>query len=238
LERALVISAHPDDPEFAAGGTIAWLGANGVEVSYAICSDGSQGGDDRHMPKAAMARLRRQEQMAAAAVLGVLQVEFLGFRDGHLRPSLELRMAIVRQIRKRRPDLVITHTPTRVLEAWAGMIHPDHLAAGEAAFAGVHDASNPRAWRELRQEGLQAHQVQEIWVPYASMGDKMIDISECMATKIAAISKHQSQVGGQGAEREYAKWVTQAGEQAGAKAGCKHAESFMRIVVEQGGGCF
>ena len=121
-DRVLVVAAHPDDPEFAFGASVAQLTAGGADVWYVICTDGSQGGEDPSVPDAELTAVRYAEQRAAAEVLGVRDVVFLGFRDGHLAADVELRKAITREIRRFKPDLVLTHSPTRVLSVGIGAL--------------------------------------------------------------------------------------------------------------------
>src|SRR5437899_9541306 len=128
FQRVMVVSAHPDDPDVGAGGSIARLVDSGAEVVYVIVTDGSQGGEDPKQKDSELSAIRQREQRAAARVLGIKKVEFLGYKDGHLAPDLKLRRDIVRMIRKYKPDLVITHFPGRVLEMPMGGSHPDHLA--------------------------------------------------------------------------------------------------------------
>ena len=151
----MVVSAHPDDPEFGFGATVASLVDQGKTVVYVICTDGSQGGEDPTVPDQELTSTRYTEQRAAAALLGVTEVIFLGFRDGYLEANVELRRAISREIRRFKPDLVLTHSPLRAINIPIGASHPDHLAVGEATLAAVYpDARNPRAYPELLQEGL------------------------------------------------------------------------------------
>ncbi len=231
FERALVISAHPDDPEFSAGATVARLSAQGVEVNYVICSDGSAGGEDPTIPDQVLSRIREREQCDAARVLGVKDVVFLGYRDGMLTPSIDLRRDITRQIRRFRPDLVITHMPVRVLSTPIGAAHPDHLAVGEATLAAVYpDARNPRAFRELLEEGLQAHKVKEVWIPAAAEGDHFVDAGDLVETKIQAIMCHKSQFQKPDMEPDApAKWIRERMKATGEKAGFEYAEGFRRL---------
>jgi LmbE family N-acetylglucosaminyl deacetylase len=231
-QRVMVVSAHPDDAEFSAGGTVAALSRAGAEVVYVICTDGAQGGEDPGQKDKDLVAVRKREQRAAARVLGVSKVEFLGFRDGHLAPDLKLRRAIVAMIRKHKPEVVITHSPVRDLEVPMPASHPDHLAAGEATFAAVYpDARNPRAWRKLLKKGLEPHAVHEIWVPSFAGGEHIVDISETLAAKFKAIAQHKSQVAKPGEEWDYEKWMRVRHAEAGKKAGYQYAESFKRIVV-------
>lgn len=231
-KRVMVVCAHPDDPEFSAGGSIAALAKAGAEVTYVICTDGSQGGEDPEQKDAELVAIRQKEQKAAGKVLGVKKVEFLGFRDGHLMPDLKLRRAIVLMIRKYKPEVVITHNPVRSLEMPMGAAHPDHLAVGEATFAAVYpDARNPRAWRKLLKEGLEAHAVKEVWIPMWGGGDHVVDISDTLEAKIQAIGQHKSQVAKPGAAWEYEKWMRERHGELGKKAGYQYAESFKKISV-------
>ena len=226
------MSAHPDDPEFGAGGSIARLAKDGARVTYVIATDGSQGGEDPKQKDSELAAIREKEQRAAARVLGVKKVEFLGYRDGHLMPNLKLRHDIVRMIRKYKPELVITHLPGRLLDAPMGGSHPDHIAVGEATFAAVYpDARNPRAFRNLLEEGLEAHEVKEVWVPYWTSGDFFVDITSTLDQKMEALKKHKSQVAKPGQEWDYEKFMRRRHAQVGKKAGVRYAESFKRIKV-------
>jgi LmbE family N-acetylglucosaminyl deacetylase len=231
MERVLVISAHPDDPEFGAGGTIAKLAQDGAEVYYLICTDGSQGGEDPEVPDEELIATRRREQCDAAGVLGVRDVVFLTHRDGSLAPNVELRRDITRQIRRFKPDLVITHMPGRVLGMPIGGSHPDHLAVGEATLAAVYpDARNPRAYREMLLEGLQPHKVREVWIPAFVEGDHFIDVSAVIELKIRAIECHRSQFQKPDMEPDApAKWIRERLRATGEKAGFEYAEGFKRI---------
>jgi LmbE family N-acetylglucosaminyl deacetylase len=197
VRRALVVTAHPDDVDFGAAGTIAsWVEA-GIEVAYCICTSGDAGGFD-DTPRAEMAPLREAEQCAAAAVLGVRDVRFLHHPDGRLTPSLELRRDISREIRRFRPDRVLTQSP----EFWwrrLGASHPDHRATGEAALAAVYpDARNPFAHPELlADEGLAPWTVGEVWL-MASREERVnqiVDVTGTIDRKLAALRAHVSQTG-------------------------------------------
>ena len=232
-ERVLVVSAHPDDPEFSAGAAVASLARQGAEVFYCICTDGSQGGEDPGVPDIDLSRRRYSEQRDAAGVLGVKDVNFLGFKDGHLTPDLELRKAITAEIRRRRPDLVITHAPIRSLQAGIGASHPDHLAVGEATLCAVYpDARNPRAYRDLLEQGLEAHKVKEVWVPGYDQADHYIEVDdELLDLKIRAILCHRSQFEKPGVDAENGprKWITDRMRQVGERAGYRYAEGFKRL---------
>lgn len=197
VERALVVTAHPDDVDFGAAGTVAEWVRGGIEVSYCICTSGDAGGYD-DTPRAEMGPLREAEQLAAAAVLGVKDVRFLGYPDGRLTPSIELRRDISREIRRTRPERVLTQSP----EIWwerLGASHPDHRATGEAAVAAVYpDARNPFAHPELlADENLDAWTVGELWIMGAPEEriDHAVDISATFDDKVAALRAHLSQTG-------------------------------------------
>jgi LmbE family N-acetylglucosaminyl deacetylase len=232
FERVLAVFAHPDDPEFGAGGAMAKLAKDGAEVTYVIVTDGSQGGEDPKQKDTDLIAIRQREQRAAARVLGIKKVEFLGYRDGHLSHNLKLRRDIVRMIRKHKPELVITHIPARVLDAPMGGSHPDHLAVGEATMAAVYpDSRNPRAFRALLKQGFAPHVVKEVWIPFWTMGDFYVDISDTIDLKLDALKKHKSQVAKPGAEWDVDKWIRKRGRDIGKKGGYRYAESFKRITV-------
>ncbi|MFN2534254.1 MAG: PIG-L deacetylase family protein [Pseudonocardiaceae bacterium] len=194
-QRVLVITAHPDDVDFGSAGTIATWTDAGLEVSYCIVTDGDAGGFDPKVPRSAIAGIRQDEQRKAAAVLGVTDVGFLGYPDGRLVVSYELRRDITRVIRRTRPDRVVVHSPQRDLRSVYSS-HPDHLAAGEAALCAVYpDARNPFAHPDLlEQEGLDAHTVREVWVVSPNdKADRYIDITDSFDRKIAALRAHTSQ---------------------------------------------
>ncbi|MER5770846.1 PIG-L deacetylase family protein [Streptomyces sp. NPDC001985] len=232
-ERVLVITAHPDDAEFGFGGTVGRLSAEGSRVHYAICTDGSQGGEDPEEPAEELTATRYREQRAAAALLDVHEVTFLGFPDGTLTPDLTLRRALVETIRRVRPQLVLTHQPLRSLEFPMGASHPDHLAVGEAALSAVYpDARNPRAFPELLAAGLAPHRVAEVWVPGHEHTDFFVDVGPHAERKAEAILCHASQFRDSADPRADIAWVFQRMRAFGERAGCAHAEGFKRIVAD------
>ncbi|MGP0109331.1 MAG: PIG-L deacetylase family protein [Acidimicrobiales bacterium] len=195
VERILVMTAHPDDVDFGAAGSVAVWTHAGVEVAYCIATDGDAGGSDRSVSRPEMAVVRREEQREAARVVGVSDVTFLGFPDGRLTPDLDLRQAIAGVIRRFRPDRVVAQSPER---NWSRIYasHPDHLAAGEAAICAVYpDARNPFAFPALLEEGLEPHSVPELWVMTTERADRVVDATEFFDLKLAALRSHKSQVG-------------------------------------------
>ncbi len=195
VTRVLVVTAHPDDVDFGAAGTVAGLVRDGVEVTYCIITDGDAGGFDPAIPRSEIPRIRHEEQRAAAAVIGVSDVRFLGYRDGELTVIHELRRDISRVIRQTRPQRVITQSPDRNWERIQAS-HPDHLAAGEATMQAVYpDARNPFAHTSLlADEGLEAWTVEEVWLMAAAAPTKYVDITDVFELKLDAIGSHLSQL--------------------------------------------
>jgi LmbE family N-acetylglucosaminyl deacetylase len=197
LERILVVTAHPDDVDFGCAGSVATWTGQGVQVSYCIVTDGDAGGFDESVSRTDMARIRREEQTAAAREVGVSDLHFLGYPDGRVTASIELRRDIARVIRQVRPQRVLTQSPER---NWQRIFasHPDHLATGEAALCAVYpDSRNPFAHPELLEEGFQPHTVPEVWLmagPPANEASVAVDITDCFDRKVAALRQHVSQV--------------------------------------------
>lgn len=227
FHSVVLVSAHPDDAEFNFGATVAKLVEAGADVAYVVCTNGAQGADDPAAAREDLVVTRCTEQRAAAAVLGVSEVVFLGFEDGALIVTGELRRAIAREIRRRRPDLVITHFPRRALDVPIEASHPDHIAAGEATLAAIYpDAANPRAFPELLAEGLQPHRVEEVWVPGYEQANHFVDAEPFMGRKVEAILCHKSQLNDNG---EAPEWVYEWMKAIGTRAGFAYAEHFTRV---------
>src|SRR5262245_8675844 len=164
VERVLVITAHPDDVDFGAAGAVAVWTSKGIEVTYCIVTDGDAGGFDPSVPRDRIGGIRQAEQRAAADAVGVTDVRFLGYPDGRVEFSLELRRDLSRVIRQVRPQRVVTQAPERNYERIYAS-HPDHLATGEAALCAVYpDARNPYAHPELADDGYEAWTVPEVWI--------------------------------------------------------------------------
>ncbi|MFI6320688.1 PIG-L deacetylase family protein [Nonomuraea sp. NPDC050556] len=195
ITRVLTVTAHPDDVDFGASGTIAQFVDRGVEVTYLVVTDGDAGGNERTLDNTGMAELRRAEQTAAAKSVGVTDVRFLGYADGRVVQSLDLRKDIARVIRQVRPDVVITHTPERNYQFIAPS-HPDHRAVGGSTLDAVYpDARNPYAFPELvKDEGLEAWTVREVWLTGGSTPNHFVDITSAVDRKLAALLSHVSQV--------------------------------------------
>ncbi|MGQ0832562.1 MAG: PIG-L deacetylase family protein [Microthrixaceae bacterium] len=194
VERVLVVTAHPDDVDFGAAGSVArWVDA-GAEVGYCIVTDGDAGGFDLSVPRAEIPGIRRAEQTAAAKAVGVTDLSFLGYPDGRLELSLELRRDISREIRRFRPRRVVIQSAERnYARIYAS--HPDHLVAGEAAICAVYpDARNPFAHVELlEQEGLEAWSADEVLIMGGPSPDVFVDITDTFDRKLEALLCHVSQ---------------------------------------------
>ncbi len=191
VQRVLCVFAHPDDVDFGAGGTVASWVDEGLEVSYLLVTRGDSGGFD-NTPRDQMPVIRETEQRAAAAILGVKQVEFLeGYSDGSVTPSLALRKDLVAAIRRFRPDRILTNSPLRRWERIAGPSHPDHLAVGEATTCAVYpDARNEFAHMDL---GLPPWTVREMWFSGGPNPDHAVDVTDTFDRKLAALRAHATQ---------------------------------------------
>lgn len=227
VERALVVTAHPDDADYGAAGTIAgWVDA-GMEVTLVLCTRGEQGGFDE-TPRSQMPAIREREQRAASAELGVSDVRFLdGWSDGWLEPTYDLQRAIVRVIREVRPRRVLTQSPKRLYQRLQAS-HPDHLAAGEATVRAVYPAAENRfSWPELIDQGMPPWRVTELWLMAHDESPHAVDITDRFDRKLRALQAHVSQTAqlGDGLEQRLRDWNTGNAALAGL-AGGRLAELF------------
>jgi len=192
-KRALVISAHPDDAEFGAAGTAHLWTKDGWEFFYLICSDGSKGTEDPEMTPQKLIPLRREEQRAAARVVGVKDVFFLDHVDGELRYTPELMREVVRHIRRLKPYAVFSHDPNQIVRNMF-INHPDHRCVGEVAIDAVYPiARNRPSFPELLDEGLEPYSVKEVYLWTASEMNFEVDISDVVELKFEALRQHKSQ---------------------------------------------
>jgi LmbE family N-acetylglucosaminyl deacetylase len=222
-----VITAHPDDVDFGAAGTVALWTDAGFDVRYCVVTDGAAGGSDPSVSRADMAALRRTEQTAAAKQVGVHDLQFLGYPDGRLEATLELRKDLTRVIRQVRPDRLVCPSPERNY-ARIGAGHPDHRAAGSAALDAVYpDARNPFAFPELlADEGLEAWIVREVWVSASMAANHYVDITETFPRKVAALRAHVSQTGHMDGLEDFLRgWLSRTAALAGLPDG-RLAEAF------------
>ena len=232
VTRALVVTAHPDDVDFGAGGTAMALVKAGVRVTFCICTDGDAGGFDDSTDRSEIPAIRRAEQVAAAAVYGVTDVRFLGYRDGYLEPSHDLQRDIVRVMRQVQPQLVLTQSPERNWERLPSS-HPDHMAAGEATARALYPAvRNPYAYPELRnEEGLDAWTVNWLWLQGHVEPNHWIDTTEFFSRKVTALEAHASQTSHmEGLEDMLRSWGEMQAAAAGFETG-RLAEAFRQIKL-------
>jgi LmbE family N-acetylglucosaminyl deacetylase len=226
-ESALVIVAHPDDIEFSCAGTLARWARQGTRVCYVLCTSGEVGIAETGMTKTRAAEIREAEQREAAQIASAQEVVFLREPDGMLQPTLELRKKLVREIRRFRPEVVITGDPTVV---WAGdsyINHPDHRAAATAAVdAAFPAAGQPNLFEELAEEGLSAHKPRKVFVTTWEAADQYVSIDETIDIKLAALRAHKSQMRDWDPEEMLRSW---AAERAKGKE-MAYAEAF-RVVT-------
>lgn len=197
-ESAIALFAHPDDPDFTCGGTIARWTAAGCVMSYVIMTDGRGGSQgmshDDPMTEADLVQTRREEQRAAGRVLGVEDITFLDYHDGELMHTLELRRQLVREIRQRKPQAAILFDPQRRI--MPGYIqHPDHWTSGEAALAALFPLAGVlRGVPDIRAEGYEPHTVHDIYLVSAAEPNLRINITDTIDRKIEAMKCHRTQV--------------------------------------------
>jgi LmbE family N-acetylglucosaminyl deacetylase len=232
VERALVIAAHPDDVDFGAAGTVATWTAEGIEVTYCLCTNGDAGGFDPAVARSEIAGIRQEEQRAAAKEVGAGEVVFLGYPDGQLTASFGLRRDLSRVIRQVRPQRVLIQSPEITWDRLPAS-HPDHRAAGEAALAAVYpDARNPFTHTSLlEEEGLQAWTVHDLWVMGGPTPNHWVDITDVFDNKLAALRRHASQTAHMDDLEDLLRgWGIHQAEAAGLGDG-RLAEPFRRVTV-------
>ncbi|HET8909417.1 MAG TPA: PIG-L deacetylase family protein [Ktedonobacterales bacterium] len=227
-QTVLVIAAHPDDIESWCAGTVAGLVRSGWRAVYVLCTSGEKGTSDPSEAPQSVAVRREQEQREAARIVGADEPVFLRLGDGDLEDSRELRGLLVREIRRHRPRLLITHDPVHPWPPYT--THRDHRIAGRVALDAAYPyARDPLHFPEhLASEGLSPHVVAEAWLFSSDTPDHFVDISATLDTKIAARLAHASQTSDPDALAE--SWRRRARE-TGAAAGLPHAEAFKRVVL-------
>jgi LmbE family N-acetylglucosaminyl deacetylase len=225
-ERALFIYAHPDDIEFGVAGTAALWAKHGAEVTYIVITDGNVGSHEDTMTREELAQLRRAEQTAAAEVVGAKCI-FLGYHDGLLQPTLELRKELVRHIRTIRPNVVVCGDPTTFFPSDTYINHPDHRAAAQAALEAIFPAAEMNLlYPDLLEEGLTGHKVNYVYISFGDKANYYVDITETIDLKIKALRQHKSQLGDWDPEERIKNWAAEVGS----KVGFAYAERFRRIV--------
>ena len=195
-KEILVILAHPDDPEFFLGATLArWIKA-GHRVRYVLLTKGDKGAKDDALTGQEVAEIRMREQAAAAQFLGVVSVDYLDYEDGYLIPDLDMRRQVVRAIRKYQPHILVTCDPANVFPSQRYINHPDHRNAGQVVVDAVFPAAGNRFFfPELLDEGCHPHEVEEVWMSLTNQPDMKLDVTEHWDDKIMALKHHASQIG-------------------------------------------
>jgi LmbE family N-acetylglucosaminyl deacetylase len=229
--RVLGIFAHPDDAEFSCGGSAAVWAEQGAQITYVVVTNGRAGSNDPNQDLDELVKIREAEQRAACQTLGVQEVIFLGYQDGTLQPTIELRRELTRIIRRLKPDRVVCGDPTAVLYGNDYINHPDHRAAAEAAVYAVFPSAVTRPiFSELLDEGYEPHQVKEVYISGEATGSNVfVDISTTIDRKIEALRCHKSQLDpGDG------KWVREWAAEIGKPAELAYAEAFrvMKLVSD------
>jgi len=225
VKRALVVAAHPDDSEFGCGGTAALWSRQGWEFYYLVCTNGNKGSADPEMTPERLAPLRQEEQRAAARRLGVKDVFFLNYEDGELTYTRKLLGDVVRHIRLIRPYAVFTSDPETIIVRDSFVNHSDHRCAGLVAIDAVYPAARDR-WNfpEHLEEGLEPHNVKEIYIWSMDKGNFCVDITDIVDLKIQALLEHKTQFGDGAEFLQFVKerWRDESG---------RYLERFRRVVM-------
>ncbi len=233
-KTAMVVTAHPDDAEWGCSGSVAKWTREGWDVVYVLCTDGSKGSEDRKISGKKLITIREEEQKKAGEILGLKAVEFLGYPDGYLEPTLDLRKDISREIRKYKPSILITTNPTRDLLGRGYIGHPDHFAAGEAALSAVFPSARDHlTFPELIKEGYEPHKVKEVWINMFNAGNNEhlffnpIE-KEDLEKAIRALLAHKSQISDSKRAKEY---MTSRRKEIGKMCNSKFAETFTKFEL-------
>ena len=217
-----MLFAHPDDAEFMCGGTVARWARAGCEVHYVVCTDGSAGSNEPGARRDEVAPIREREQRAAADVLGVKSVTFLGEVDGLLEVTPASRKKVTREVRRLRPEVLLAPDPSRLWSGDSYINHWDHKQAGLLALTAVMpDAPTRVMFQELEDEGLDPYEIPNVWLSNGDDPDTYVDITDTIDVKIAALAEHVSEEG-----EAAASWVREHARELGASAGVEYAEGF------------
>lgn len=191
LAHVLVVTPHPDDAEYGVAGTIARWTNEGRTVVYVVCTNGDKGTSDREVKPESLIKIREKEQIAAANLLGVKEVIFLGYQDQGLEETPQFRKDIVKQIRRFRPETVVTVDPYR-LYIW----HRDHRITGRVTLDAVFPyARDHLSYPDLLEEGFEPHKVKEVLLWASENINHRLDITDTFSLKLNALREHKSQVG-------------------------------------------
>ena len=232
----VVTAAHHDDIEFGAAGSVArWIRDEGATVTYIIITDGGSGSNDPALTRQQIIDIRREEQLAAAAAVGVSDVRFLGYPDGTLKATLDVRRDIARIIRETKAYRVLAQDPTTVIVRDSYINHPDHRAAGEATLYAVFPSAETRPiFPELLDEGYEPHKVGELYLNGTLEPTHFHDISSTIEMKMAALGAHASQIGaGEDFENGAKKWIMQSNRDGGKMVGVQYAEYYRVLKFDK-----
>lgn len=220
--RVLCVQPHPDDTDIGAGATIARLARSGAEVFYLTVTDGAVGAVDASIDPWRLRALRRQEQQAAARILGVRALRWLDYPDSGDYSEHRVRLDVIRAIRELRPELLMTVDPYLPYEA-----HPDHLVCGRAVaaaallyrFPDIHtDPAVDRAFEPYPLVGVAFY--------HTANPNAWVEVSEeDWQRKLEAIACHKSQVDAATLEA-YRLYFDAKAREYGAAVGKERAEAF------------
>jgi LmbE family N-acetylglucosaminyl deacetylase len=233
FSKALVFGPHPDDAELFVGATMAKWASQGTEVILVVVTNGAAGSNDPSVDRDVLIGTRRREQRAAAALLGIAGVVFLGYEDGFVEDSHELRRDLIREIRRHKPDVVVGPDPSMFYAGQEYVNHPDHRRMAEAFCAAVNPGATtvPLYRAELYDQGFGPHQVQACLLAMSMQGDYSVDIDGFLDVKIASLQAHASQMAAWVGMPEFvAGLASMMGEQAG--GGIRLAESFKAFFFD------
>jgi LmbE family N-acetylglucosaminyl deacetylase len=230
--RVLVIGAHPDDIDFGCSGTVARWTRQGRQVDYCLVTSGEKGFEE-DLPLEERIRIREEEQLAAARLLGVREVIFLREPDGEVAHTLALRGRIVETIRRTRPEAVLCADPAEQKFDNFYRYHPDHRAVAGAVYDALYPACGNRFfYPHLLAQGLLPHRVAEVFFGYLSAeANFYVDISETIDLKIQALACHRSQLADwDGMAEAIREWARKVGE----PKSIPFAEAYRRIALPEG----
>ncbi len=179
-----MIVAHPDDIEYGAAAAVARWTKQGKDIRYLLASSGEAG--IAGLPPAECGPLREREEIAAAGMVGVTEVEFLGYPDGRIEGGLGLRRDLAAAIRRHRPEMVVLFN---FGDTWApGYVNSaDHRAVGRSALDAVSDAGNEWIFPELAEL--------PIWTPRwaAVVGPvvtHVVDVTDTVGAAVDSLAQH------------------------------------------------
>lgn len=208
-ERAMAIYAHPDDIEFSCGGTLARWAKEGCKISYVNLTSGDVGIADPNISKTEAIAIRERESKAAADVLGAEETIFMREPDGMLEPTMALRKKIVREIRRFKPEVIFCGDPRIVFPSDSYINHPDHRAAATVTIDAIFPAAGqPNLFEEIEEEdGYKAHKPRKVYVSSWKEQDTLVDITDSIEIKLAALREHKSQMEGWNPEELVREWT-------------------------------